>query len=94
MMGAPASDPSASPAVVNQHVLVILLDRRNSGLERVMSLFRRRGPAFSSMHIEPSAAPDIVRMTIYFSATNATMEQALLHLRKIVDIQALHTLNI
>ena len=90
----PAAAATSPALIADQHVLVILIDRRNSGLERVMSLFRRRGPAFTSLHIEPTADADVVRLTVYCTATTATMEQAMLHLRKIVDIRALHTLNI
>ncbi len=86
--------PTETTAAPSQHVLVLVMDRHNSGLERVMSLFRRRGPAFTSLHIEPSADPDTVRMTVYFTATDAAMEHAILHLGKIVDIHALHQLNI
>ena len=93
MNATPATATPTSADTTNEHVLVLLIDRHNSGLERVMSLFRRRGPAFSSLHIEPSGDPAVVRMTVYFNATTEAVEHAMLHLRKIVDIRALHNLN-
>ena len=93
MNATPAATPTIADAT-NQHMLVMLIDRRNSGLERVMSLFRRRGPEFSSLHIEPSGDPDVVRMTVYINATTEAVEHAILHLRKIVDIRTLHNLDI
>jgi acetolactate synthase small subunit len=89
-----AAETLTGAGAASQHVLVMLIDRRNTGLERVMSLFRRRGPEFTSMHIEPSADPDVVRLTVYITATAEAIEHAMLHLRKIVDIQALHNLSI
>lgn len=83
-----------APAQTHEQVVVLLIDRQNTGLERVMSLFRRRGPAFSSLHIEPSDQPDVVRMTVYFNATTEAVEHAILHLRKIADIRSLHNLSL
>ncbi len=94
MNATPTAEAETAAAVASQQVLVIMIDRRNSGLERVMSLFRRRGPEFSSMHIEPSTEPDVVRMTVYFTATAEAVDHAVLHLHKIVDIHALHKLNL
>jgi acetolactate synthase-1/3 small subunit len=79
---APAPAPSSE-----QYVLVLLMRDRGNALERVLGVLRRRGPAFSTMNLVATEAPDTARVTVTLQGTRAAAEQALEHLRKLVDVR-------
>ncbi|HLW02378.1 MAG TPA: acetolactate synthase small subunit [Ktedonobacterales bacterium] len=77
-----------APAVTGeQHVLVLLMRDRGNALERVLGVLRRRGPAFSTMNLVATEAPDTARVTVTLQGTRAAADQAIEHLRKLVDVR-------
>jgi acetolactate synthase-1/3 small subunit len=79
--------PAATAASGEQHVLVLLMRDRGNALERVLGVLRRRGPAYSTINLVATEAPDTARVTITLHGTRAAAEQALEHLRKLVDVR-------
>ncbi len=78
---------SAAQITGEQHVLVLLMRDRGDALERVLGILRRRGPAFSTVNLVATEAPDTARLTVTLQGTRAAAEQALEHLRKLVDVR-------
>ncbi len=70
-----------------QYVLVLLLRDRGNTLERVLGILRRRGPAFSTVNLVATEAPDTARVTITLHGTRTAADHALEHLRKLVDVR-------
>ncbi len=81
-----APAPTSAPAS-EQFVLVLLMRDRGNALERVLGVLRRRGPAFSTMNLVATEAPDTARVTVTLQGTRAAAEQAIEHLRKLVDVR-------
>jgi acetolactate synthase I/III small subunit len=79
--------PSAAPTADEQHVLVLLMRDRGNALERVLGTLRRRGPAFSTMNLVATEAPDTARVTITLQGTRAEADHVIEHLRKQVDVR-------
>jgi acetolactate synthase-1/3 small subunit len=77
---------SAAATTGEQYVLVLLMRDRGNALERVLGTLRRRGPAFSTVNLVATEAPDTARVTITLQGTRAEAEQAAEHLRKQVDV--------
>jgi acetolactate synthase-1/3 small subunit len=53
----------------------------------VLGVLRRRGPAFSTMNLVATEAPDTVRLTVTLQGTQAAAQQTIEHLRKLVDVR-------
>lgn len=70
-----------------QYVLVLLMRDRGNALERVLGTLRRRGPAFSTVNLVATEAPDTARVTITLQGTRTAAEQAVEQLRKQVDVR-------
>ena len=81
------ASPAASAASGEQYVLVLLMRDRGNALERVLGVLRRRGPAFSTMNLVATEAPDTARVTVTLQGTRAEAEQVSEHLRKLVDVR-------
>lgn len=71
----------------DQSVLVLLMRDRGNALERVLGVLRRRGPAFSTMNLVATEAPDTARVTVTLHGTRAAADQVVEHLRKLVDVR-------
>jgi acetolactate synthase-1/3 small subunit len=78
---------SATQASGEQYVLVLLMRDRGNALERVLGVLRRRGPAFSTVNVVATEAPDTARVTFTLHGTRAAAEHAVEHLRKVVDVR-------
>ena len=58
-----------------KHTLVALVEDKPGVLNRVASLFRRRGFNIDSITVGQSETPNISRMTIVVDGTNTSVEQ-------------------
>jgi acetolactate synthase-1/3 small subunit len=72
--------------VVTKHILVSMVADRPGVLNRMASLFRRRGFNIESIAVGHSELPSISRMTIVVGGTSAMVEQVRKQLEKLVDV--------
>ncbi len=69
-----------------QHVLVALLEDRPGALNRVVSLFRRRGFNIDSIAVGPSEEQGIYRVTIGVLGSDPDVEQVRKQWEKVIDV--------
>lgn len=73
-------------AAVNKHTLVALVQNRPGVLNRVASLFRRRGFNIDSIAVGESETPHLSRMTIVVGGNAPNVEQVRKQLDKVIDV--------
>lgn len=69
-----------------KHTLVVLVTDRPGVLNRVASLFRRRGFNIDSIAVGHTEQPNLSRMTIVVDDVEGTVEQVRKQLGKLVDV--------
>ena len=69
-----------------KHTLIALVEDKPGVLNRVASLFRRRGFNIDSIAVGHSEVPHLSRMTIVVDGTTTSVEQVRKQLDKIVDV--------
>jgi acetolactate synthase-1/3 small subunit len=69
-----------------KHILVALVEDKPGVLNRMASLFRRRGFNIESIAVGHSEVPHLSRMTIIVNGTTATVEQVRKQVDKLVDV--------
>ena len=69
-----------------KHTLVALVEDKPGVLNRVASLFRRRGFNIESIAVGHSELPHLSRMTIVVDGTTTSVEQVRKQLDKVVDV--------
>ena len=69
-----------------KHSLVALVEDKPGVLNRVASLFRRRGFNIDSIAVGHSETPGLSRMTIVVDGTAASVEQVRKQLDKLIDV--------
>jgi len=69
-----------------KHTLVALVADKPGVLNRMASLFRRRGFNIESIAVGRSEIPDLSRMTIVVEGTTGMVEQVRKQLDKVVDV--------
>lgn len=72
--------------VTAKHTIVALVADRPGVLNRVASLFRRRGFNIDSIAVGHSEAPGVSRMTIVVDGASTLVEQVRKQLDKVVDV--------
>jgi acetolactate synthase-1/3 small subunit len=73
-------------AASERHTIVALVQDRPGVLNRVSSLFRRRGFNIASLAVGQSEQPNLSRMTFVVEGDIATMEQVTKQLNKLIDV--------
>ncbi len=68
------------------HTIVALVQDRPGVLNRVSSLFRRRGFNIASLAVGKSEQPDLSRMTFVVEGDEDTIEQVTKQLNKLIDV--------
>ena len=68
------------------HIIAALVEDRPGVLNRVSSLFRRRGFNISSLAVGKSEQPNLSRMTFVVEGDEATVEQVTKQLNKLIDV--------
>ncbi len=75
-----------------KHVLVAVLEDKPGVLNRMASVFRRRGfniesvNVIDTINVDNSELPNLTRVTIVLSGTKTTVDQLKKQLDKIVDV--------
>lgn len=69
-----------------KHTLVALVENRPGVLNRVASLFRRRGFNIESIAVGRCEMPHLSRMTIVVDGANTMVEQVRKQLEKVIDV--------
>jgi acetolactate synthase-1/3 small subunit len=72
--------------MATKHTLVALVENRPGVLNRVASLFRRRGFNIESIAVGPSETPAQSRMTIVVDGSTTMVEQVRKQLEKVIDV--------
>lgn len=69
-----------------QHTLVAIVEDKPGVLNRIASLFRRRGFNIDSIAVGHSEVPHLSRVTIVVNGSNAMVEQVRKQLDKLIDV--------
>jgi len=72
--------------VTTKHTLVALVEDKPGVLNRMASLFRRRGFNIESIAVGHSEVPHLSRMTIVVDGSTAMVEQVRKQLDKVIDV--------
>lgn len=70
----------------NKHTITALVEDRPGVLNRVASMFRRRGFNISSLAVGHSEIPNLSRMTFVVEGDSNVVEQVTKHLHKLIDV--------
>lgn len=76
-----------------RHTIVALMEDRPGVLNRVASLFRRRGFNIDSLAVGHSETEGISRMTVVVQGDDKTLEQVAKQLHKLVNVTKVFDLN-
>ena len=72
--------------ISTKHTMVALVEDKPGVLNRISSMFRRRGFNISSLAVGHSEMPDLSRMTFVVDGDDATVEQVTKQLYKLIDV--------
>jgi acetolactate synthase-1/3 small subunit len=78
---------------MKQHIISALVENRSGTLSRVSGLFSRRAFNIDSLTVGETDEPSISRMTIAVTGDDATMEQIIKQIEKLVDVIAVRELE-
>ena len=70
----------------NRHTITALVQDKPGVLNRVASMFRRRGFNIFSLAVGNSEVPNMSRMTFVVDGDSRTVEQVTKHLHKLIDV--------
>ncbi len=73
-------------ATTTKHTLIALVRDKPGVLNRIVSLFRRRGFNIESVAVGHSEVPHISRVTVIVDGSSATVEQVRKQLDKVIDV--------
>ena len=71
---------------ISRHTITALVQDRPGVLNRISSMFRRRGFNIASLAVGHSEEPDLSRMTFVVEGDDAVVEQMTKHLHKLIDV--------
>ena len=69
-----------------EHTITALVQDKPGVLNRITSMFRRRGYNIASLAVGPSEVPDLSRMTFVVEGDARTIEQVSKNLNKLIDV--------
>ena len=72
--------------VPSKHTITALVLDKPGVLNRISSMFRRRGFNIASLAVGQSEQPDLSRMTFVVEGDDAVVEQVTKHLNKLIDV--------
>ncbi len=72
--------------ITTKHTIVALVEDKPGVLNRISSMFRRRGFNISSLAVGHSEMPDLSRMTFVVDGDDSTVEQVTKQLHKLIDV--------
>ena len=71
---------------LSRHTITALVQDKPGVLNRVSSMFRRRGFNIASLAVGHSEEPDLSRMTFVVEGDDRVVEQVTKHLHKLIDV--------
>ena len=71
---------------MSRHTITALVQDRPGVLNRISSMFRRRGFNIASLAVGASEEPDLSRMTFVIEGDDRIVEQMTKHLHKLIDV--------
>src|ERR1051325_4486069 len=71
---------------MRQHTISVLVENKFGVLTRVTGLFSGRGYNIDTLNVGPTQDPSISRMTIVTRGDDATLEQIVKQLKKLVNV--------
>jgi acetolactate synthase-1/3 small subunit len=72
--------------VSNRHTITALVEDKPGVLNRVTSMFRRRGFNIASLAVGHSEIPNLSRMTFVVEGDDKVVDQVTKHLHKLIDV--------
>ncbi|MGP8198877.1 MAG: acetolactate synthase small subunit [Limisphaerales bacterium] len=73
-----------------RHTISVLVENKFGVLTRVAALFSGRGYNIDTLNVAPTQEPDTSRMTIVTRGDEATLEQIVKQLNKLVNVLEVH----
>jgi acetolactate synthase I/III small subunit len=73
-----------------RHTISVLVENKFGVLTRVAGLFSGRGYNIDTLNVAPTADPTASRMTIVTRGDDATVDQIVKQLKKLVDVMKVH----
>src|SRR5256885_13398472 len=73
-----------------RHTISVLVENKFGVLTRIAGLFSGRGYNIDTLNVAPTEAPDTSRMTIVTRGDDATLEQIVKQLNKLVNVLKVH----
>jgi len=83
---------NAPQGAERSYTLVVLVNDRPGGVDRVVGLLRRRRASMQTLVVGPSELPGVARITVNVKDSEVEFDHLLEQLRKIVDIR--HIINL
>ena len=71
---------------LSKHTITALVQDRPGVLNRISSMFRRRGFNIASLAVGHSEEPELSRMTFVVEGDDGVVEQVTKHLHKLIDV--------
>ena len=75
-----------SDGIPSKHTITALVQDKPGVLNRISSMFRRRGFNIASLAVGHSEMPDLSRMTFVVEGDDRVVEQMTKHLNKLIDV--------
>ena len=72
--------------MMSKHTITALVEDKPGVLNRISSMFRRRGFNIASLAVGHSEVPHLSRMTFVVEGDDRTVEQVTKHLHKLIDV--------
>lgn len=69
-----------------RHTISVLVENKFGALTRIAGLFSGRGYNIDTLNVAPTQDPSVSRMTIVSRGDDATIEQVVKQLQKLVDV--------
>ncbi|MGQ9469076.1 MAG: acetolactate synthase small subunit [Nitrososphaerales archaeon] len=76
-----------------RYIISIIVENQPGVLYRASNMFRRRGFNIDSISVGPTERKDLARMTITINGNDATVEQLVKQLGKLIDVIKVSVLN-
>ena len=79
-----------TPFFIMRHTISVLVENKFGVLTRVAGLFSGRGYNIDTLNVAPTQEPDTSRMTIVTRGDDATLDQIVKQLNKLVNVLEVH----
>ena len=79
--------------MIKTHIFTAMVEHRPGVLQRVASMFSRRGFNIDNITVGPTENPEVARMTILTKGDDKVLEQVIKQMNKLVDVIKVSDLN-